>query len=716
MPQTNLQSKIDYYKRVIEDSKKTKTYEKYSAVCTELEKLVEFSDTLNNPDKKMTQTDFNKLNALYSAVQQACSVYLGEEKTTKYEKAQERIIKDIARVLEKDTAELAKCDTSKPAAFSEIIENARRYNISISSNDYKAVGAALSSRIPLKTPSGKKGFFTPVSTYKPEGKVKAAIDKHINAIAEKYPETRKNMERFKTDKKLQEEFLKICPSESIEELRSRGLNRAANAVIIDVAKYIGIGKSDRDVVRKLNNDTALEDMISDFIRDIAPIVNQKGVMEEAGIKEGANISGRNCAMTDMAKLLGCENLLANSTHMTIMIDGQPVKGVFMETAEGTDINRLSEGDFILKGKTDMCDNHEVLSQATDLQILDFVCGNIDRHMGNMIYNVVKDENGKISVKGIKGIDNDCAFGTVDISKGDNVMSLVNIKGIQYIRTSMLHKLESIQNKAVLKYRLSGNGLSDDEIDAAWDRVEKVKEAAKQGIIKTVPDNYWQENSLSSLPVIKGGNYLTRIKSLAETANFALEDTAEITDIKYVADNTSKKAIYQKAKEIEKIRQQMDKVSAVLFNSSEYDLMEKSFKTIEKYSKEVRSFAKPEAISDELAKNITEAYKELADKTNRYVKLKKLIPSTTRGKNRIGFALGLLDFASTAVREIAPGLEKMDETKRDVPPPEINVEENIIKSDDGEMAKSGNEQNTNGGKVAYFESTDDFDIEYIEDEL
>ena len=77
MPQTNLQSKIDYYKRVIEDSKKTKTYEKYSAVCTELEKLVEFSDTLNNPDKKMTQTDFDKLNSLYSAVQQACNVYLG---------------------------------------------------------------------------------------------------------------------------------------------------------------------------------------------------------------------------------------------------------------------------------------------------------------------------------------------------------------------------------------------------------------------------------------------------------------------------------------------------------------------------------------------------------------------------------------------------------------------------------------------------------------
>ena len=61
MPHTNLQIKIDYYKKVIEESKKSPYYEQYNAVCRELELLVQLSDTLNHPDRIMSETEFNSL-------------------------------------------------------------------------------------------------------------------------------------------------------------------------------------------------------------------------------------------------------------------------------------------------------------------------------------------------------------------------------------------------------------------------------------------------------------------------------------------------------------------------------------------------------------------------------------------------------------------------------------------------------------------------------
>jgi hypothetical protein len=58
---------------------------------------------------------------------------------------------------------------------------------------------------------------------------------------------------------------------------------------------------------------------------MGPMLNQRGIMNVAGIKKGANISSRNCAMTDMANLLGCCNILAESRPMEIELDGKKVK-------------------------------------------------------------------------------------------------------------------------------------------------------------------------------------------------------------------------------------------------------------------------------------------------------------------------------------------------------------------------------------------------------
>ena len=133
---------------------------KYEAVCTSLEKLITITKNLNNPEIQMSPQSFNELKAEYKSVLKECNNFLktDEKQISSYEMSRKDIVKDIARVLFKDMKVLETCNPLEPGSLSEIIGKSRSYTISLKGDDIKKVGGALSSRIPLKTASGKKGF------------------------------------------------------------------------------------------------------------------------------------------------------------------------------------------------------------------------------------------------------------------------------------------------------------------------------------------------------------------------------------------------------------------------------------------------------------------------------------------------------------------------------------------------------------------------------
>ena len=116
----------------------------------------------------------------------------------------------------------------------------------------------------------------------------------------------------------------------------------------------------------------------------------------------------------------------------------------------------------VQAKWDAFDNPEVMHQITDLQVLDYICGNTDRHTGNMVYQFRRSGSGKIILGGIKGIDNDCSFGTPDIKGRDQIMKLVKPENMMYITKEMRSTLEKIK-KPMLKTVLANDKLSDEEI-------------------------------------------------------------------------------------------------------------------------------------------------------------------------------------------------------------------------------------------------------------
>ncbi len=66
----------------------------------------------------------------------------------------------------------------------------------------------------------------------------------------------------------------------------------------------------------------------------------------------------------------------------------------MEWANGMTSDQITQS----KAPIDCTCDKNVLQQLSDIEVLDFICGNVDRHMGNLIFTV--ENNRIVSVKGV----------------------------------------------------------------------------------------------------------------------------------------------------------------------------------------------------------------------------------------------------------------------------------------------------------------------------
>lgn len=671
MAKTQVQRNADYYARIIEEGKKSPHSSKYQAFCDALKTLVETSRELSKSDRQLSPNEYANLKKSYRKVKQACQDYLNPDmEFTDFEKERKGIIENISKVISKDLMVLNGCNPKEPGKLSDIIMKSRSHVINLNSKDLIKVGGALSSRIPLKTSNDKKGFFTPLTVYNQNEKITAVIDKHkekftqIPELAETFDT---KIERLRTIDRSQDILCSACPDRPIDEyIKFTGSPSRAEEKIIRIGRMLGIGKDEKEVKAMFNKHKSLRKDLISFINDMAPIANERGIMAYAGIKKGADISSRNCAMTNVAKMLHCENLLANSVPMTVKIDGKDVQGVFMETVDGSDVKRIKEDDPILDADAHSFQSPEALQQIIDLQTIDFICGNVDRHFGNVIFQFNKNSSGDIRLSGIKGIDNDCAFGTPNIHEGRQVLRMVNPDKMQYITESMWKTLQHI-NKDTLQVHLAGTNLSPEEIDAAWERTEKVRDAVISGKIKPISSEHWKTNSLT-LSSLKKDNYLDRIKGVARECNSGVFNRApKENNVLYNKDVEERKAdikvMYDKLDDIVSLREKMEKAQALFFDSSEYKMMQKRFEKIETLTKDIHANCKsPEEVPPEKAAALEDAYAELADKSFKYIQLKKLVPYQVRGQARRDLAQDLMNFANSTMDEMYLNQGKEDDLK------------------------------------------------------
>ncbi len=215
------------------------------------------------------------------------------------------------------------------------------------------------------------------------------------------------------------------------------------------------------------------------------IVAFLGVMDEYGteilnnstiakIHDGARMDTRNAAMSTVAELLNVPNLLAKSVPMRVIRrDGKPVEGTFMMEAKGVDLENLRPEDSHY-GKDALQNlDGKAMKSIADLQVLDYICGNTDRHLSNVTYQF---KDGKLA--SVQGFDNETAFGTLVPKDGEFVAHLVLPEYMAAVSQSMAERLNQI-TPSMLKYSLRGYDLTEEELDAACQRMQQVKDAIQK---------------------------------------------------------------------------------------------------------------------------------------------------------------------------------------------------------------------------------------------
>ncbi len=254
------------------------------------------------------------------------------------------------------------------------------------------------------------------------------------------------------------------------------------------------------------------------------------------------LTQHNVATSRVAEILNAGSIIAKSETVTMFDPGQEkgITGNLMEKAEGEEAKQLlravmREGLMNSDRALDTVDEQfaatedimrekmtgTLMRDLADLQVLDFICGQIDRNAGNFF--VQRDGNGMMT--GLTGIDNDLAFGDRGVN-ADKSRDVVDENGdllIPHMSRKLSESIAALSEKT-LEYVLM-DLIDPPELEACLRRFREVKKAVikelgkPKGECRLLSDNEWNQNTLndfmnaSALEKQLGGAYYSSNKRI-----------------------------------------------------------------------------------------------------------------------------------------------------------------------------------------------------------
>ena len=428
------------------------------------------------------------------------------------------IVGRIQGMLAQDFETLELYDPGKnPMSFPELQQQSRTQVVDFRGQKIGIMTNKLSGRLPMTVVDAKgkrrRGFFTKASYVS----IKKPFEKLIEDATAYYdrPEVKKTFSVYKNALIKKGHFPGVPPEQITDDMVGEKLKEPIRNILPKYREYMaklkkkdektlpGIdpmkspdeqilgyfynqimsGKDPKAVLRKIGIDHTL---IAEDVHDILLDGFQKAVKEnlsdtvnarDLGLKDGDRVDQRNSAMSAMAGLLGMSSLCARSTNMKYLDEeGKEVEGTFMEFAEGLDLMHPGNEKLFRHVAEDPFESPcKANTSLADLQILDYLSGNVDRHGGNMSYKV--DENGKFV--GIQAFDNDTSFGVLPIDKEKGNFRLAGVEQLKVITAPMAKKISNISPE-MLKFSLRGRGLTEEEIEASCKRLTDLQQAIAKG--------------------------------------------------------------------------------------------------------------------------------------------------------------------------------------------------------------------------------------------
>jgi len=427
-------------------------------------------------DEEMVDLLKDKVTNLISAGQSLYEKMKNIKNPSKEQKAMIFDIQQNMNMAAKENSALESLDTNEPISYMSMHARTTDVIIDVGDDELEKKGAAASTRLAIRyiDESGKfkDGFFTK--------DVETGVDVEgiYNDVITQIPELKKVCDIMGYGEKKNDpdysKFMKFM--KATDELMF------SNNLIDWVKKSFILEDKQKKALDKI---TISEAESKQFKQICKTVVDEKNfskffLEKEAAQEKGYNINNRNTAMSDMATALGMPNIVAKSTPMTIIKDGEAVHGSFMANAKGMDFDAVLPKSEVMQGQKEFKINYDkVVMDAADLMVLDYICLNGDRHQNNMFYIIEKDANGMPVLNGFQGIDNDMSFGNY-VPKNDEGLKMLpplnDIKYISYNTAEMVNKLTDGKVRSILR----GKELSEDEINACCERVKLMQEYINSG--------------------------------------------------------------------------------------------------------------------------------------------------------------------------------------------------------------------------------------------
>lgn len=276
----------------------------------------------------------------------------------------------------------------------------------------------------------------------------------------------------------------------------------------DYNSYLNFDEDNKDRLDRLSDEGKLAMRhIYDNRDGAATTLNQFSKIMGFKDNEKVNMTRRNVATSRVAALLGLSDLVAESQTAEIYDEAteNTLRGNIMKktrckeaTVDAINKNKANTGQLMVSVTGGF------QRDITNLQVLDVICGQLDRHNGNYFVDV--DNCGNFC--GIQGIDNDASFGRNEQQSlagrpeagARAVYDDNNEMCIPYMDKNLADRIVQL-NPQVLEYTLQ-DLLKPDEIKAAKTRLTRVKEAIlkqrEKDPSRLLEDDQWNDDTAQEM--------------------------------------------------------------------------------------------------------------------------------------------------------------------------------------------------------------------------
>ncbi len=488
----------------------------------------------------------------------------------------------VRDVLGQDLQHLHSVQRNGNETLPAIIEQARTHVYNVDGQAMERFGAGLSSRLAITIPGENgdvRGFFTESVTTDQE--------KEIEQIRREMVEQNPEMEPVLRNIQLQNydfsQGIQVTKMNLVDG-NSEFLNNNMLAILPDRA------------AQKLvtENGKLMSDYLS-FLERYEGVLTKYLALQADKTGENDKLDQRNCAMSTMADLLGMDELLAHAEPVQIKFTKngreQTLRGSFMRLAEGQDCNRQIPGQGLLNLDAPVDgDTASVKKQLADLQVLDYICGNVDRHRGNMIYQVDESDPAHTRLVGVKGIDNDDSFSTY--TGRSPYKSLTVPEEMRAIRSRTAALVEGL-DRDMLKTMLRNYNLPEANLDAVWERTQRLQNAIRDGReffrdkpenelssehLRVVDDDAFERLSLNALADPAKSSYFNRITDITTAAAKNYMANVQLADQNQYLEGRA--AFHDAFSELKDIRKDLQDADSAFRRRPEYREVQRTTKILE----------------------------------------------------------------------------------------------------------------------------------------